>query len=61
MGTYTFYLTTRGNASSYKINWSTVNVDTIRNFRPLARAYEKRCNSLQEVAEEFNESKLFGL
>lgn len=60
MGTYTFYLTSRGNASECKINWSTVDVDIISKCSRLAIAYEKRCNSLQEVAELLNESKLFG-
>lgn len=38
MSTYTFYLTTRGNASSYKINWSPVNVDAIRKPEPTKNA-----------------------
>lgn len=59
MGTYTFYLTTRNNAEEYIIDWDSMNTEVIFKFRPLESAYKEK-TTLQEVAEEFNESKLFG-
>ena len=52
MGTYTFYLTTKN-------NWDSMDTDIIFKFRPFERCYKEK-TTLQEVAEEFNESKLFG-
>lgn len=59
MGTYTFYLTTRNNADEYIIDWDSMDTYVIFKFRPFERCYKEK-TTLQEVAKEFNESKLFG-
>ena len=59
MGTYTFYLKTKNNAEEFLIDWNSMNTDIIFKFWPLKRCYKNKF-TLQEVAEEFNESKLFG-
>lgn len=60
MGTYSFYLTTRNNASGCKIDWESINKELIARCSVLERCYDDKVNSLQEVAERFIEYKLFG-
>jgi hypothetical protein len=59
MGTYSFYLTSRNNAAGCKINWQAMNRDKLFKFRPLKKSYTIISN-LEELAEEFDETKLFG-
>lgn len=59
MGTYSFYLATRGGAAECKINWSAMNTDVLFKCRVLERCYLQAL-TLEAVAKEFNESKLFG-
>lgn len=59
MGTYSFFRNSK-HTSTCKINWASVDTDLLFRFRPLERAYEKRCETLEDVGNELNESKLFG-
>lgn len=59
MGTYSFYIGSRGNAADYEIDWESMDTDILFKFRPLERSY-KKCKNLEEVGKGFNESKLFG-
>jgi len=59
MGTYSFFRSSR-DASTCKIDWDSVDTDILFKFRAFERCYEKRCETLEEVGEELNETKLFG-
>jgi hypothetical protein len=59
MGTYSFYIGSRGNASNYEIDWESMDTDILFKSSVLERCYKKSKN-LEEVGKEFNESKLFG-
>jgi len=59
MGTYSFYLTSRNNAAGCKINWQAMNTERLFKFWPLKKSYTIVSN-LEELAEELNETKLFG-
>jgi len=59
MGTYSFYVTSRNNAKDCKIDWSKMSTDIIFQSRVLQRCYNKS-ETLEDVAKEFDESKLFG-
>ena len=59
MGTYSFYRNSK-QASACKINWDAVDTEILFKFRPLERAYKMRCETLEDVGKEMNESKLFG-
>jgi hypothetical protein len=59
MGTYSFYIGSRGSASDYEIDWESMDTDILFKSRVLERCYTK-CKNLEEVGKEFNESKLFG-
>ena len=59
MGTYSFYIGSRGSAAEYEIDWESMDTDILFKFRPLQRCYKKSKN-LDEVGKAFNESKLFG-
>jgi len=58
MGTYSFFRNSK-HASTCKIDWDSVDTETLFKFRPLERAYEKRCETLENVGKEMDESKLF--
>lgn len=59
MGTYSFFRNSK-HASTCKINWDSINTERLFKFRALQCAYEKRCETLEDVGELMNESKLFG-
>ena len=59
MGTYSFFRYSK-NASTCKIDWDSVDTNLLFHFSALERAYEKRCETLEDVAKEMNEAKLFG-
>lgn len=59
MGTYSFYIGSRGSAEDYEIDWESMDVETLFKSKVLERCYMKSKN-LEEVGKEFNESKLFG-
>ena len=60
MGTYSFYLTTRNNAAGCKIDWDSMDKEIISHCSVLERCYNDKVSSLQMVAEQFTEYKLFG-
>jgi hypothetical protein len=59
MGTYSFFRSSK-NASTCKIDWDSVDTELLFRFSALQRAYEKRCETLEDVGNEVNETKLFG-
>jgi len=59
MGTYSFYIGSRGSAEDYEIDWESMDTNILFKSRVLERCYKKSKN-LEEVGKEFNESKLFG-
>lgn len=59
MGTYSFYIGSRGNASDYEIDWESMDTELLFKSHVLERCYKKSKN-LEEVGKKFNESKLFG-
>ena len=59
MGTYSFYLTSRNNAKDCKINWAAMDKNKIFKSYVLQNSYEST-TTLEEVAKNFDESKLFG-
>jgi hypothetical protein len=59
MGTYSFFRNSK-HATTCKINWNSVNTETLFKFSPLKRAYDKRCETLEDIGKELNETKLFG-
>ena len=58
MGTYSFFRNSK-HASTCKIDWNSVDTEVLFKFRALERAYEKRCETLEDVGKEMDESKLF--
>lgn len=59
MGTYSFYIGSRGNAADYEIDWDSMDTDILFKSSVLNRCY-KKCKNLEDVGRELNESKLFG-
>lgn len=59
MGTYSFYIGSRGSAADYEIDWESIDTDILFKSSVLERCY-KNSKNLEEVGKEFNESKLFG-
>jgi hypothetical protein len=59
MGTYSFYRNSK-QASTCKINWASVDTETLFQFNRLEYCYEERCETLEDVGKLLNESKLFG-
>lgn len=59
MGTYSFYIGSRGSAADYEIDWESMDTDILFKSSVLERCYKKSKN-LEEVGKEFNETKLFG-
>lgn len=59
MGTYSFYLTSRNNATGCKIDWKSMDTKKLFQSYTLKNCYMKMDN-LEEVAKELNETKLFG-
>ena len=55
MGTYSWYLTSRNNATSTEISWSS----NVFEHRVLIDAYDS-LRTLEDVGKAFHESKLFG-
>jgi hypothetical protein len=58
MGTYSFFRNSK-HASTCKINWDSINTERLFNFSALKLAYEKRCETLEDVGVVMNETKLF--
>jgi hypothetical protein len=59
MGTYSFYIGSRGNAADYEIDWESIDTEILFKSSRLECCY-KNCKNLEEIGEAFNESKLFG-
>jgi hypothetical protein len=59
MGTYSFFISSRGNAELCKVDWESIDSDLLFNSSVLKRCY-KEAVTLEDVANQFNESKLFG-
>jgi hypothetical protein len=59
MGTYSFYRNSK-QASNCKINWDSIDTETLFRFNRLQYCYEERCETLEDVGKLLNESKLFG-
>lgn len=59
MGTYSFFLTTRNDAKNCKIDWESMDKNTLFGFKAFERCY-KIATNLEEVAVALDESKLFG-
>jgi hypothetical protein len=59
MGTYSFFRNSK-HASTCKIDWNSINTETLFKFSALKYAYEKRCETLEDVGKYLNETKLFG-
>ena len=59
MGTYSWFVTTRNNAAGCAINWDAMNTNLLFKSYVLKRCY-KTTTTLQEVAEQFDESKFIG-
>ena len=62
MGTYSWYITSRNNADTCKINWKSINTDILYKSTVLQSCYEEahKYPTLQKVAERFDETKLMG-
>ena len=58
MGTYSFFLATRGGAADCQIDWSAMDTEILFKSRVLERCHLEAA-TLEDVAKEFNESKLF--
>jgi len=59
MGTYSFYIGSRGNAADYEIDWDSMDTETLFKSSMLECCY-KDCKNLEEVGQAFNATKLFG-
>ena len=60
MGTYSFYLTSRNNAAACKINWHKMDKNILFKSHRLELCYDMKLDNLELVAQQLDESKLFG-
>jgi hypothetical protein len=60
MGNYSFLRAVRNNPELCKIDWDSLEKDTILNDWCLVSAYEKRLPTMKEMAERWNETKFIG-